>query len=356
MEINKQVVFGSVTACVLILSISLAASLIASQINSESQTNADVKWGERITPVADSYQYGRFSFTDAAILGDGEVWAVGYDGHDPERAYFSKDGGNNWEVRKIPTAGWNVQAINFVNQKNGWAVGSFGLALHTTDGGQTWERLERLTDYELNKVHFANPMIGYITGRKEVYDRAAQTSTFSVVILKTSDGGKTWRTCYENNNTASIWQIVALSEKHAVVVMDGNYLLRTEDSGSSWQVVSPKVKAGFLSVAFTVTGSGWAVGEKGAVYYSSDQAKTWRKVTELPEALLKCNWWCIDFADDKRGMIVGNSGAIALTRNGGRTWVKLDAKLTEDLRLVRLRGNTGLIAGAQRIYQVSNKD
>jgi photosystem II stability/assembly factor-like uncharacterized protein len=342
------------TVCALLLVCVVAVSLIASKAISEAQTSADSEWKIQITPVAETYQYGRFSFSDAAILDGGIIWVVGYDGHDPERIYYSKDGGRNWENRKAPTEGWSPDVISFADQKNGWAVGSYGPIIRTSDGGLTWERIKHPTVYPLNALHFVSPTIGYVAGRKEVFDRATQTSTFGVIILKTTDGGQNWQTCYEDNDTATVWQIAALSEEIAVAVMDGKYLLRTEDAGSTWQVVSPKVKTGFLSVAFTAEGKGWAVGEKGALYHSLDQAKTWQKVTKLPEVLLKRDWWSIGFAADKRGLIVGKGGAVALTKDGGLTWTEVDANIAEDLRLVRLHNGKGLIAGSQRVYQISS--
>lgn len=354
MKMNRQTALLSVAACALLLAGVAVASLIASRATSEAQASADSEWKIRITPVAKAYQYGRFSFFDAAILDNGIIWVVGHDGQDPQRIYYSKDGGENWEIRKAPTEGWPLEAISFADQKNGWAVGSYGPIIHTSDGGQTWERLKPPADYPLNVVHFVSPVIGYVAGRKEVFDRATQTSTFGVIILKTTDGGQSWRTCYEDNNTATVWQIAALSEKTVVAVMDGKYLLRTEDAGATWQAVTSQIKAGFLSVAFTAEGKGWAVGEKGALYHSLDQAKTWQKITKLPEVLLKRDWWSIGFAADKRGLIVGNGGAVALTKDGGLTWTEVDANIAEDLRSVRLHNGKGLIAGSQRVYQISS--
>ena len=142
-------------------------------------------------------------------------------------------------------------------------------------------------------------------------------------------------------------------KKVAVAIMDGNYLLRTEDAGASWQIVSPKIKAGFTRVAFNSKGQGWAVGENGSFYHSLDRAKTWQKVNDLPPDLLHCDWSGINFADGRFGIVVGNNGVIATTKDGGTTWIKTKPSIQENLRSVYLQNHKGLITGEQTVYRLT---
>ena len=103
--------------------------------------------------------------------------------------------------------------MSFPNSQTGWCVGDYGLAIHTNDGGQSWKQVKVPTEVALNSIHFVDSNVGYITGRKEVYDAKTRTSTFGVIILKTDDAGKNWNTSYEDNETASVWQIATLSKK-----------------------------------------------------------------------------------------------------------------------------------------------
>src|SRR4051812_7782194 len=45
---------------------------------------------------------GGFGFFDTAIFENGRAWAVGYDGHDPKRLYFSNNYGKNWQYETFP--------------------------------------------------------------------------------------------------------------------------------------------------------------------------------------------------------------------------------------------------------------
>src|SRR5262245_8422512 len=59
-----------------------------------------------------------------------------------------------------------------------------------------------------------------------------------------------------------------------------------------------------------------------------------------------------DFADENIGMAVSEDSAIALTSDGGQTWVDITPNVGEALRGVRLQGQTGLVFGSQRLFRV----
>jgi photosystem II stability/assembly factor-like uncharacterized protein len=106
-----------------------------------------------------------------------------------------------------------------------------------------------------------------------------------------------------------------------------------------------------MSVMFTPDAIGWAVGNKGSFYRSSDQGKTWQKPENLPQDFLKQSWHSINFADAMRGMAVGENGAIAITDNGGITWSYYDSQIKENLDKVILKGRTAIILGSKTIYK-----
>lgn len=309
----------------------------------------------KLAPVAARYEYGRYGFSDIAIADRSRVFAVGYDGHDPRKIYDSLDGGITWEGKPIETNGFTMHAMTFVADQDGWAVGGNGLVMHTSNRGQSWERVEAPTHADLHEVQFANRSVGYIAGRTGVYDKVTSTSTFGVVIFRTTDGGKIWQACYQDDQTGSVFQIATPSDSIAIVLLDNTHQMRTEDAGASWQPLSIS-NTSIHSVIFNVDGTGWAAGDSGAIYRSLDKGKSWQEVEGLPKNLLSKSWWSIDFADSQLGVVVGDHGAVAVTNDGGRHWFDSTIDLKEDLGVVRLRGRTGLILGSQNVYRVTIGD
>src|SRR5262245_36578659 len=79
-----------------------------------------------------------------------------------------------------------LQAVQFVDDKEGWACGDDGTIWHSIDGGKTWERQKTGTRASLRGLHFITPYTGWAVGRIE-------TPAGSVgVLLKTTDGGLKW--------------------------------------------------------------------------------------------------------------------------------------------------------------------
>ncbi|MBX3414067.1 MAG: hypothetical protein KF708_15375 [Pirellulales bacterium] len=79
-----------------------------------------------------------FDFNALAVLGN-ECWVAGNPG---TRVFHSPDGGQSWTSHA--TGHWMpLEAITFVDSQHGWAAGSLGSIIATSDGGRTWRSLRR---------------------------------------------------------------------------------------------------------------------------------------------------------------------------------------------------------------------
>ncbi len=56
------------------------------------------------------------------------------------------------------------QGIDFLNSQEGWVVGNGGLILHTTDGGDTWEKMNHPLGLDFYAVDAAAPGLAWIVG------------------------------------------------------------------------------------------------------------------------------------------------------------------------------------------------
>lgn len=343
---------------------SVAAAGISYFVTLATRGDTNQKRGQKdklnLVPLAVTYEYGRHSFADLAILDDGEMWAVGYDGHEPQGIRHTTDGGRTWEIKSVETKGFNLQALSFPDARNGWAVGDYGLMIHTSDGGQSWTRVKAPSRVNLNAVQFVSDEVGYAAGSSGLYrDNRKEKADFDLVILRTSDGGQSWSTSYEYHRTGdlleierTVWQLATFSETVAIAVINGNSLLRTGDAGLTWQTVMSTNAGGIAGVAFSIDGTAWTVGERG-FYVSKDQGKTWQTFAGLEEGLSKQKWHAIGFSNSKHGIAVGDGGAMAITIDGGVTWSKAQTTTSEDLRLLTLHGAQVIVCGTQKVYQVT---
>ena len=75
-----------------------------------------------------------------AVHGTGaHVWAVGRPG---SAALHSPDGGKTWQIVRTGQT-MPLHGVFFRDEKKGWAVGELGVVLATTDGGKTWQAQRR---------------------------------------------------------------------------------------------------------------------------------------------------------------------------------------------------------------------
>ena len=109
----------------------------------------------------------------------------------------SVDGGANWTVRDMSDVAGMILDIKFIDERTGLifastssdAAATEGLILRTSDGGVSWREVYRSgRKAELIwKASFVDSKIGYATVQSYDPERAQQ------VIVKTIDGGQSWR-------------------------------------------------------------------------------------------------------------------------------------------------------------------
>ncbi|ADG18170.1 BNR domain-containing protein [Paraburkholderia atlantica] len=91
-----------------------------------------------------------------------------------------------------------------------------------------------------------------------------------------------------------------------------------------------------------------AVGERGIVVISDDNAATWRQVPVPVSVTLTA----VHFADDKHGYAVGHSGTVLATADGGETWTRvLDGRQAAQISLAaaQANGNGTALSNAERL-------
>jgi photosystem II stability/assembly factor-like uncharacterized protein len=146
-------------------------------------------------------------------------WTVGENG----TILHTTDRGASWSSQ---TGGTSVRlrSVDFVDTLNGWASGDNGWAIYTTNGGTEWNRKALATVTSLNQIDFVDSLHGWMVGLNGTIFRTsdlgvnwvssssgtyylhgvdfADTSVGWVTaytdLIKTTDGGQSWFSQYDN--------------------------------------------------------------------------------------------------------------------------------------------------------------
>ncbi len=227
----------------------------------------------------------------------------------------------------------HLQDVEFIDKMNGWAVGSDGLILRTTDGGKTClsivVELERQVDFW--NVYFRDESVGFITGTRGT-------------ILKTTDGGQTWELKEAINESRldragnpavlrrrliDTWMV---DEQTGFMVGENDTFIKTTDGGESWTGTGKRVAVGntrnnLERLHFATPTLGWIVGSFGTILRTTDGGETW----ENQDAGVDNNLKGVDFVDENTGWISGQEGVILHTQDGGATWTKQETESYDSL-------------------------
>ncbi len=211
----------------------------------------------------------------------------------------------------------NLNAVHFIDDYNGFAVGDNGVFLSTTNGGDSWNIQNIAESYEyLLDVYFTDINNGIVVG----YGRLRP---YWGLLLHTTDGGVNW--------IKKAWPWGAI---HSVYFIDanmgwavGNYPLasfirKTTDGGTTWEFHNIDTTENALySVYFSDQDTGWVVGAESTIRKTTDGGTTW-----IPQTIgTTKDLFSVHFIDQNIGWIVGGSdssgtGIIYKTTDGGTNW------------------------------------
>src|SRR5208283_5211195 len=159
-----------------------------------------------------------------------------------------------WVYEKSGTTNdlWNVC---FTDSLTGFAVGSGGVMLKTTDGGITWTKLRTVINANLGAVSFLDKNIGMVGG--------------SDVILYTNNGGISWTTesISYDDVPLSFYGMSVLDSNRAVVGSD-YAIFKTINHGMTWTLV---LNTSSIQISFANAYIGASIsGYRDYVYRTTD--------------------------------------------------------------------------------------
>jgi photosystem II stability/assembly factor-like uncharacterized protein len=239
---------------------------------------------------------------DAHFVSDMEGWAVGTGG----LIMHTTDACETWEIQHS-NPNESLWSIYFIDDNEGWAVG-WGRIYHTTNAGETWETQQCPGVIgDLRDVYFLDSENGWIVGTYQI-------------VLRTTDGGQTWtKTSNTLPGKICFSSICFTDELHGCLVGGplpgmGGIVKITEDGGETWIETTPTDNEFYEKIFFKESGEGWICGEDGALEKTMDGGLTWEDMSFGPGQNQDIYFW-----DDNKGIIFGFVG-VNLTFDGGQSW------------------------------------
>lgn len=249
------------------------------------------------------------------------------------------DGGNSWFDNGKPNdyPGLNITNFDYVSENIGYAI-IYGSVYKTIDGGLNWNAVNNgneLVSENLYSIAFIDDNIGYVSGEMWYENR----------IMKTTDGGDTWTTLY---NDQKFGQIQFLNELVGYANRIGNYfgaIYKTTDGGITWIISIELEGVDINEFHFVDENNGYFVGDQGLIYKTNDGGTNWEEL-EIPY-----EWYTkVNFYSKNIGYIADEDGKLYKTENGGISWEYLTQQYAiNSIELINEKIYTGSTNG--KIYR-----
>lgn len=293
--------------------------------------------------------------TDADRAGD-RIVAAGERGH----IIFSDNAGDSWTQGAVPVS-VTLTGLDFGTDTHGWAVGHSGVVLHTADAGETWElqltgvdaarlaiatredqiqameeQIAEAPEEEIDDLEWAlddlvfslenmesDLEIGPVNPLLDVWFEN-QNHGFVVgaygMFLRTTDGGQTWQDMgpqLDNPRSFHLNSITQITGGALVIAGEAGQIFVSEDNGDTWERrESPYDGSLFGALGTGKPGEALVFGLRGNTFISTDLGETWKVVPNEGGTTLNDG----AVADDGRITLVGNSGAVLLSTDGGESF------------------------------------
>lgn len=261
--------------------------------------------------------------------------------------FKSDDAGANWQTVLVNDMTGNlipsvISDIYFISSTEaiavGWIVlGNSEVILRTTNGGinwnyanlyngGTWPRVQ-------NSIDFPTSATGYSVGSNGR-------------ILKTTNSGSSW-TLMSSGTTTELFDVDFTSATTGYAV--GNGRIQRTVNGTSWTGTTFTGKI-FKSVHFPSATVGYAAGEAGVVYKTTNSGTSW---TQLTITDVGVDFTSVFFTDDNTGYLTGDD-YIYRTTTGGQYWERL--QMAENMNgITFFSPQDGLACGDEsQLYHTSN--
>ena len=248
-------------------------------------------------------------------------------------ALLSDDQGGSWRQAATPVQ-VSLTAVQFVNERSGWAVGHLGVVLHTNDGGLSWQKqLDGIAAAELVVGAAATPQDRAAAGRlrqdgpdKPFLDLYFQDEKTGYILgaynllFRTDDGGQSWVPWQARVPNPKSLHLYGMRAAGGALYLAGEQgsLFRSLDGGASFEALASPYKGSYFGLVTARSGELVVFGLRGTAYWSGDQGRSWTLIDTGTQQTLSAG---IELADGALALL-SQGGDVLLSEDRGRNFVR----------------------------------
>ncbi|MDQ3020609.1 MAG: YCF48-related protein [Bacteroidota bacterium] len=220
------------------------------------------------------------------------------------------DGGLSW-VKKSTGAQLflNFIQLYFIDEQEGWMLSDYYYIFKTTDGGNSWNYIN--TDIQLPaNMFFNDPKTGWITG---------EGVNGNGLLVKTADSGSSWNLSHVFSDGPTS-QVLFKDFQTGFVTGKSGQIYKTINSGNSWNQYFELPQSILTSIKFSDIQTAWLTSIEGTdpgIWKSTNSGYNWLKVYDAPNYV---NINSLHSFNNDKIIGAGDYGSIVYTTDGGVNW------------------------------------
>ncbi len=180
------------------------------------------------------------------------------------------DGGATWNRQFFDSTQARSDA-HILNDSHSWVSLTSGGVVSTSDSGESWQLHKGVNQVEIGTsgIYFLDEQRGWIAGwrgKERGISSGVQFVKYLTdgMVAHTTDGGQTW-TRVDADTGKFLWDVTFIDAQEGWAVGSSGQTMHTTDGGLTWSQEPSATTSTLRSITFSDPNTAWAVGENGTI-------------------------------------------------------------------------------------------
>jgi photosystem II stability/assembly factor-like uncharacterized protein len=256
-------------------------------------------------------------------------------------------GQTGWFWQNPLPQGKTLTDIEFVNSLTGFAIGTDGAFLKTTDAGASW-----VSKPIHSGLYYTSDFLDINAITENLIFILVENSNLN--LLRSSNGGTSWDSLnfpselYDYANLNFINQNTGYYTSGSVI-MNISVAFQTTNGGANWNKFVINSDTTISQIHFLNENTGWAGSFQGKFYKTTNAGINWTSTNLPPSAIL----YDIFFLNENTGWFT-SSNSVYRTTNSGQNWQTISGGLNNSHNIQFTDVNKGILITGDKLYFTAN--